>query len=113
MCKIEIGRVGYYPRGYFPYRCDRNVHSPLRNCFKLDGKTQESREESCKLFSEHFSEKINQRTSEIYKSVTLLLWKARSGKYLGIYLQCHCYPLFKPCHCETIKKHLEEELKCQ
>lgn len=113
MCKVEIGRVGYHPKGYYPYRCDRNVNSPLRNIFVSKDKEQSTREDVCNQFSEYFTEKMSQCTSEVFKAVSLLLRKARSGEFVGIYLQCHCYPIFKPCHCETIKNYIEEEMKCQ
>lgn len=115
MCKVEIGRVGWHPKGSFPYRCDRNVNSPLKNPFggKVASKTigKVGREEACKLFSEYFKEQMTIPTSKVFKAVRLLLSKARSGNFESIYLQCHCYPIFKPCHCETIKQHIEQELQ--
>lgn len=110
MCKIEIGRVGWHPKGYFPYRCDRNVGSALKNPFGGKHVGKISREESCMRFSEYFSEQMSQRTSSVFKAVRFLLSKAKSRDYTGIYLQCHCYPMYKPCHCETIKEYLEKTI---
>lgn len=113
-CKVEIGRVGWSPKGSYPYRCDRNNNSPLKNPFggdvasKTIGKL--SREDACKQFSAYFSKEMMNRKSLVFKAVRLLLSKARSGNYDQIYLQCHCYPNNKPCHCETIKAYLDDNI---
>lgn len=104
--RIIIGRVGYCPKGYIPYRCDRNTNSPLKNPFGGKNNPNNGREEACNQFSAYFSKEMINRTSALRIAVRRLLRRLQKGE--SICLQCHCLPL--RCHTETIKQYLDKEL---
>jgi len=81
--------------------------SPLGNPFPIN--TFQGRDDVCELYIDWFN--LNLRHPEniqgFHKQLHTI--EAMARKHPIIHLECYCAP--KRCHCETIKKYIEDKIK--
>lgn len=98
--EIKIVNLKRIKSGLGFVKCDRS--SPLGNPFVM--RSEVDRNEVCNKYDEWFNEKISSKDEKVLVELRRI-WKI--GRELGIVqLACWCSP--SRCHCETIKKFLNQ-----
>lgn len=77
--------------------------SPLGNPFVMSRESQ--RDEVCEKYHEYFLAKVKEQ-GPLRSMVINLFRRAQGGEDLK--LECYCAP--KRCHCDTVKKFIEDHL---
>lgn len=101
--KIIIYNLRDHKKSYpvKPFYCDRR--SSLGNPFPMMNKSQTERDRVCNLYEDNWEHLMLQE-----KARTYMLELIKQAQHRPIGLLCWCAP--KRCHCETIKRKIEEAI---
>lgn len=80
--------------------------SALGNPFFMTRNSQQQRDYVCDLYEEYFQNQVERKVTVFMAALLDIQNKAMKG---NVNLGCFCAP--KRCHCDTIKKYVDNKLK--